>query len=167
MNISLSEIRKKDQLTFKNIYQFYLYDLSKYTYDDLDELAMFLDESTDLYLEEDQLLPFFIKLEGQTIGFILLESGDFTPSFHIDYSIAEFFILNKFRNKDYGLRALEKLFEKYPGRYVLGQLSNNIAAIKFWEKAFKHFQIDPLRYEEDMDQDYKFLIEEFTIKNDI
>lgn len=164
MNISLSKIRKKDQQAFKNIYQFYLYDLSSYTYDDTNDLLVFLDESTDLYLEEDQLLPFFINLDDRPIGFILVESGEFTPSFKIDYSISEFFILNKYRNKNYAIYALEKLFQDYPGNYILGQLSNNITAIKFWEKVFKHFQLEPIRYEEDMGEDYKFLIEEFTIK---
>jgi predicted acetyltransferase len=108
----------------------------------LDNNGLFDIEFLDRFWEEEDLLPFLIKNREQIIGFILIQKGSFAPPTGEDYYVSEFFILRKYRRRGAGKKALEKLFTMFPGRYLLGQLPDNKAAIQFWKDVFKTFELN-------------------------
>ena len=50
------------------------------------------------------------------------------------YSISEFFIMHKYRNKGIGKYVVKDIVNKYKGKWQLGYNPNNIIGKKFWNK---------------------------------
>lgn len=64
-------------------------------------------------------------------GFALVNA--WSPSGHpVDYAVAEFHVLRKFRRTGLGQAAAHKLFETLPGTWELGILDDNVDARAFW-----------------------------------
>jgi len=91
----------------------------------------------DSYWEVKNRFPFFIKLNGQIIGFVLvndyaiLEKGAMT--------IAEFYIIPKFRQKKFGSIAAFKTFDKFLSKWEIRQLKENAIAISFWRSVIDKY----------------------------
>lgn len=91
----------------------------------------------DWFFEKEGLTPFFINLDGNPIGFILLQSGPYSNQEYADYVLNSFFILKKYRRKGIRKLACSKFFEMYPGRYAISQALSNIPAIHFWKSVYE------------------------------
>ncbi|MDM5279170.1 hypothetical protein QUF95_17360 [Paenibacillus silvae] len=72
MDIEITKITKDQADTFLNLYNLYLYDLSEYTCEDPKDDGKFDPTNTYLYLERDELHPFFVMNLGKPIGFLRL-----------------------------------------------------------------------------------------------
>src|SRR3990170_764680 len=70
----------------------------------------------------------FSEFYGDEIG----ESGDYD-------SIAEFFVLKKYRKSGIGTKAAEMAFSKFPGKWYVDVIQANQPARSFWEKVFNSF----------------------------
>ncbi|MNO54212.1 hypothetical protein D3C76_446780 [compost metagenome] len=99
MNIEIAQISKDQKELFLNLYNLYLYDLSEYNGDELTDDGIFDPTNTYLYLERNELYPFFIKKDGSIIGFVLVCSSPFVDE-NIDFSIQELFLLKKHRGNN-------------------------------------------------------------------
>lgn len=71
---------------------------------------------------------------GKTLtGFALVNA--WSPSGrNVDYVVAEFHILRKFRGTGLGKAAAHKLFETLPGIWELGIIDDNVGARAFWPR---------------------------------
>lgn len=128
------------------MYVFYRYDLLPFQSDEsninqygiIDEQESQTHEDgvkdCDCWWEEPGVLyPFLIEVDRVPVGFIMVASGrNAHPK--VNYRLNEFFILNKYRKKGIGDKAVSLLFEKLPGVWELGWLEANIVAEKFWKK---------------------------------
>ncbi len=77
-----------------------------------------------------------------------------------DYYLSEFFfILKKYRRKGVGKQAVQQLWRRYPGKYLLGELHQNEAAIKFWTSLYEAYN---LKYKDYRDE--KLYYQSFEIK---
>lgn len=54
----------------------------------------------------------------------------------------DIFILNKFRGKGFGKRALGNLFKDKPVKYFVVELWENQPVVLFWKKAYKQLNIE-------------------------
>lgn len=106
-------------------------------------------------------MPFLIRANHTLAGFILLETGQFAPKkTGEDYYLSEFFfILKKYRRKGVGKQAVQQLWRRYPGKYLLGELHQNEAAIKFWTSLYEAYN---LKYKDYRDE--KLYYQSFEIK---
>ncbi|WP_454192737.1 GNAT family N-acetyltransferase [Paenibacillus sp. Marseille-Q7038] len=101
MGINLMPVTIDQKEILYNLYQYYLYDFSQYTEEDLDLNGQY---NIDLnhYWEDPRWCPYFICHKERIIGFlvILLENYDMDPNpIHVIY---DFLILNKYRRKGFG-----------------------------------------------------------------
>ncbi|MBN3526739.1 GNAT family N-acetyltransferase [Paenibacillus apiarius] len=127
--IQKMEIEEKDIL--KNLMQYYFYDFSEYVRCDVNECGQF-DEYPylDSYWGGEGKVPFYIQFEGNYIGFVLVR---FVRSFDKDYySIAEFFVMKKYRRSGLGRQAAIHIFDLFPGNWEVCQLESNKPAQDFW-----------------------------------
>ncbi|GIO56952.1 GNAT family N-acetyltransferase [Paenibacillus cineris] len=88
----------------KNLMTLFLHDLSEFN-EKLDlntENGLFEFEVFEWFFEKEGLTPFFINLDGKSIGFILLQSGPYSNQEYADYVLNSFFILKKYRRKGIG-----------------------------------------------------------------
>lgn len=129
----------KQRKIFATFYEEYITELSKYS-ERLRELSKedIQDDITNISANS-LLKKYFITNETNTpIGFCLIGFDENTQP-GTDWFIAEFYIQHGYRKKGYGQKAVEKLFQRYPGKYCYFVLKSNKPAQKFWNKIRKTF----------------------------
>lgn len=142
MSVTLREVYENEKTILQNLYSFYLHDLSMFTPNiSINENGFFDYEDLYLFWTNEGISPYFIESEGNIIGFILLLERPFLKKEN-DFCINDIFILNKFKGKGYGIRAVKELFESKQGQYYVIELVNNLPAVSFWRKILKEFNID-------------------------
>jgi predicted acetyltransferase len=126
LKLERSGIDDKDFI--KNLYQYYLHDLSEFNDSiQLNAMGVFDNGFFDSYYCEENKIPLKITLANSTIGFLFCSKGR-----KVDYIIQDVFILRNYRNRGLCKIAVQQLFALYPGRYGLGILIKNEPAKLFW-----------------------------------
>lgn len=143
--IKLERVTMQTKTKLENLMNLYLHDLSEFA-DDLkpNEAGKFEYEGLNLYFSKEELNPFFIMCQGETAGFVLLNSGKYAGK-DSDYVIHELFILKGFRKKGIASAAIENLMRIYKGKYKVEQIVSNKKAVNFWKIFYKKHNIE---YEE-------------------
>lgn len=162
LTITLQLALEKEKDIVRNLYSLYLHDLSKFTTNlDIREDGSFYFKELDLFWKEEGLSPYFIKYNDSIIGFILLLERPFLKKEN-DFCINDIFILNKYKGRGLGSKALVKLFEEKPGKYFVIELVENTPAVSFWKKVYEQLNIE---FDEKMEliDDEACLIQTFTI----
>ncbi len=158
----LEKVNKKDIHILKNLYSLYLHDLSRFTENlDIGIDGSFHFDDLEILWEEEGFSPYFIKHADDIIGFLLLLERPFLKREN-EFGVNDIFLLNKFRGKGFGKRALEKLFKDKPGKYFVVELLENQPAVLFWKKAYKQLNIEFEERKERID-DEPCLVQTFTI----
>lgn len=104
MSIELIKVNEKNKEIFENIYEFYLYEISKYFSFDVYENGKFSNESTKNYIYNTRREQILIKKDGKYAGFFLVLKKD-------DYnSIDEFGIMPKYRSGFFTYNVIRKYF---------------------------------------------------------
>ncbi|KJB86260.1 hypothetical protein AZ66_19890 [Paenibacillus sp. E194] len=154
--MSVVKVELNQKIILKHLMTLFLHDLSEFNEEQEfnQESGLFEFDAFEWFFEKEGLFPFFIKHEDDIIGFILLQSSPYTNPERYDYLINSFFILKKYRRKGLGKQAVQDLFQQCPGRYAIGQLSNNIPAIQFWRKIYEYMNVE-FQEKEEMDEGLK------------
>lgn len=140
MEVELSILQQKDRHILANLYPLYLHDLSEYLEMDVDGEGKFDCSPVDLFWKEKNLYPLLIRANHQIAGFILVSGPPYVKP-GCDYCIQEFFILKKYRRKGIGMRAANKAFSLFQGKYCLLVISKNEPALHFWRNLHRSNRI--------------------------
>ncbi|PZD97257.1 GNAT family N-acetyltransferase [Paenibacillus sambharensis] len=140
MHLEIVRINKGQMDKLLNLYNLYLYDLSQYTGEDPQENGVFDPTNTYLYLEREELHPFFIIYDGKAVGFVLVCSPPYTAP-GIDYAVQELFLLKKYRGKNLASQAITKIFDQFKGKISISQLELNTPAVSFWRKYYQEHNL--------------------------
>jgi predicted acetyltransferase len=119
--------------------QLYQYDFSEICGDDCNEQGLFVDEHLPLYWIEPQRHPFLIRMNGKLAGFALVRRMVEIEKDSAPYSIAEFFIMRKYRRLGVGERAACYLFDRFPGKWHVAEIPENIGGIHFWRRVIADY----------------------------
>jgi len=162
MDIKLVPVTIEEKNVLSNLYQFYQYDFSLYTNQEVNKEGRF-EVNIDYFWEGDKRWnPFFITMAGTIVGFlvVLFENLDTDPEpTHVIY---DFMILQKYRRNKIGCCAAKKAFELYNADWKVVQMENNTPAISFWRKVIRDMTND--NYKESYREDVKKYIQEFSTK---
>ncbi len=137
MSVELQSVSLEEKILLKRMLELYLYDLSGFESTDLNEQGEFGYSYLDHYWTESERHPLFVKADGKTVGFILLNRFGYSEK--IDYSVAEFFILKKYRKSGAGRAAARAAFEKFHGFWEIRTHENNDVAKKFWRRTIEEY----------------------------
>ncbi len=154
-------VGNKNRQTFDNLFNLYLHDLSEYSIwvaERQGEDGIYLRGITDGYFD-DETIVYLMYYKEHLAGFICLSWG--SKSKHkADYMLEEFFVLRPFRKTGFARKAVREIFRKYPGKYTLNVLKENVHAHRFWRKIIVSTGADFkfLRCDEEQDS-YVFTIE--------
>lgn len=77
-------------------------------------------------------VPLLMRMNGRIAGFALL-NGNSHVGGSIDWNIAEFFVVRKYRRQGVGRAAAHALFDRYPGRWEAAVMRANTGAHGFWQ----------------------------------
>lgn len=135
--VTLEKVTFESITKLENLMSLYLHDLSEYASDlKISNNGKFEYEGLDLYFKAEDLHPFFITHQGETAGFVLLNSGKYVPR-DIDYEVHELFLLKGYRKKGISTAAINNLLNLYKGTYKIVQIASNSPAIHFWTNFYK------------------------------
>ncbi len=128
----LVALTKTTKPAFELMYKDYTAELSKYS----DRVKR--KEITETFFADIYSYPFGIPHliyndDKKLVGFFILGFDENTHPL-TDYFIQEFYILNEFRRKGEGEKAVKQIFKEYPGKYCKYVLKENVGALKFWER---------------------------------
>lgn len=128
MLIQLEALKFRDKQVLRNLMELNMHDQSEYDGYNINDHGLYDYRYIDHYHTDADRKAYFVRADGRLAGFALLRLRD-------DYnSLAEFFILRKFRRQGLAARVAERIFELYPGQWQVSQFETNLPAQAFWHK---------------------------------
>lgn len=144
MSIEVIPALITDKSIIQRMMELFRHDLSEFEDIDLDEHGYFGYPYLDYYWVEPDRYPFIVRVDGKIAGFALINQHTHFPD--SQYSVAEFFILRKYRLRGIGRQAAVDIFDRFRGRWEISKLPTNVAALRFWHEVIKSYL--PERYTE-------------------
>ncbi len=137
--LSVEHAEPHERALIEGLFQFYAYDFSEFEPAGSDGFDVNAEARFDPYPLLDQYwsdaacIPLLIRVGDKLAGFALINafahSGGTT-----DRSMAEFFILRKYRRGGVGAAAVAELLARYPGRWEIAVARRNTPAMAFWPR---------------------------------
>ena len=131
--IRLQIVQAKDHDLLWNINQKYLYEMTNYYDDPMDENGNYHYGHFEEYFSDPKRSAYFIFNDDKLIGFTLL-----CPYSYIgqdpDYTMAEFTIFPAYRRNHFALEAAEMILAAHPGKWEIKYSEKNSAARDLWNK---------------------------------
>lgn len=123
----------------RNLLELYQHDLSEYDQADINQTGQFEYSYLDLYWVEADRHPFIIRVEDKIAGFVLVNRHPDPVLQEQRWSIAEFFIMRKYRRKGIGTQVAQHIFDMYQGKWQVSQIEGNLPARKFWRRVLSSY----------------------------
>jgi len=138
VNIEVQQASLEDKTILRNLMELYAYDFSEFDHGDVDAHGLFGYSRLDHYWTEPGRYPFIVRVESKLAGLVLVRTLDDSNT-SITRSIAEFFILKKYRHQGIGRVAVQRIFDMFPGQWSVAQVENNHPAQAFWRKVISEY----------------------------
>jgi len=139
MNIEVIPAEESQKSVLMHLMELYNHDFSEYTKEDVNEHGLFGYSYLDHYWTEEGRHPFFIKVDGYYAGFILVGTGRRYSTNEKAHSIAEFFVMRKYRGMNVGSFAAKYVFNLFKGEWEVRVLNANKPALPFWHKVVNEY----------------------------
>lgn len=142
--IKLIPASLKDYPVIQNMGRFYVYDMSEYLGDEdgwqIPEDGLYECIDFKKYWQTDDAFPFVIRYENELAGFVIIDKKGSEAG--IDFNVAQFFILRKFKNKGIGCYVAHQCFDKFQGVWEVMVIPGNTGAYEFWKSIIKNYTAD-------------------------
>jgi predicted acetyltransferase len=143
--ITLQHVEYEHKSTLRQLLELYKYDFSEYIPDDVNESGLYEYKYLDHYWTEEGRHSFFIRVDGRLAGFVLVRRIGMDELDRPLYSVAEFFVMKKYRKLGVGTAAATEVFDRFPGVWRVAQVEANKPSKLFWKKVIAtytngHFQ---------------------------
>ena len=139
LNIKIIEATIKQRPIIERLMQLYLHDFSEIDNCDVNQDGIYEYEYLDHYWKEKDRIPFLIYVNANIAGFVLVNSYTYIQRKGRARSIAEFFIMRKYRKQKIGKAAAFDIFDKFPGSWEVRETAANIPAQRFWRKIIDEY----------------------------
>jgi len=99
----------------------------------------------DSYWEKENRRPFFIMVEGNIAGFVLINAHTLVEKGA--RNLAEFYVRPEYRHGGIGREAATQAFNLFPGKWEVRERRENPTARDFWVKVIGRFTNNNFREE--------------------
>ena len=139
MNFTLHRASEEYKAVIQNLMQFYIYDFSEYIKYDVEDNGLFAPypHLDDYWKETSNKFPYIIKKDDKYVGFVLVRFIETQERMYL--SIAEFFILKKYRRTGIGKAIAVMVFDLHKGLWEVFQKESNKPAQIFWKKVIEEY----------------------------
>lgn len=140
MRIEIIAAQNKDLPIVNNLFRLYYYDLSTVTGWDCLENGLFEGYAfgnLSKFWKDDDKYAFVVRADCHLAGFVLIDNVGVNAL--VDYNIAEFFILRKYRRKGIGAYVAHKIFDQFRGNWEVIQAPYHKAARGFWRQVVAEY----------------------------
>jgi [ribosomal protein S5]-alanine N-acetyltransferase len=137
----------EDYPTIQNMGRFYVYDMTEYMGDEEDwkipENGLFECIDFKKYWDQPDTFPFILRQNKEIAGFAIIDKKGSDE--HVDFNMAHFFILRKFKKKGIGRAVACHCFSRFTGVWEVMVMPKNEGAYNFWKSVIvaytdNHFQ---------------------------
>ena len=132
----------QERRAIENLFQLYTHDFSENwagtDRGDVDAEGRFMPYPLDSYWADATHIPLLFRIASHIVGFALLNRESHAQA-AVDWSIAEFFVLRKYRRGGIGTAAAHAAFARYPGILEISVARKNVSALAFWRRTISGF----------------------------
>ncbi len=138
MDVEVLRVPIKDKPVLRNLLELYRYDYSEFDGRDIGDHGLYGYTYLDHYWTEPERHPFIVTVDGKLAGFALIRA---TPAADgsVAWTMAEFFILRKYRRQGVGQVVAHRLFALFPGHWEVSQEHHNLPGQAFWRKVITRY----------------------------
>lgn len=130
----LVRVSQDQKSVLRQLIEFYEYDFSEFNDADINDYGYYGYQYLDHYWTDSSRQAYFIMVNGRYAGFVLVNAHACLAQGANVRSIAEFFIMRKYRRRGIGQKAAHLVFDTHNGVWEVLQHGNNAASQAFWEK---------------------------------
>jgi predicted acetyltransferase len=138
MKILITSVAKSEKEILGNLLQKYLFESSEYDGSEVNDLGLYEYPYFENYWTEKNRWAYLIKVNGKLAGLIMINNHPEVEQ-KTDYSLAEFFVLPKYRCQGVGTGAAKCIFGHFQGRWQLKYHPHNLVAKNFWLQTVKKY----------------------------
>lgn len=142
--IKLIPATLKDYPVIQNMGRFYVYDMSEYMGKEggweIPEDGLYECIDFKKYWEVENTYPFLIRYGDELAGFVIVDKKGSDST--IDFNMAQFFILRKYKSKGIGRYVAEQCFDKFRGVWEVMVMPGNEGAYRFWRSTIKNYFVN-------------------------
>ena len=131
--MELTPVKKEERDLFWNINQKYLYEMTLYYDDEMDENGNLHYGYFEAYFTDPARKAFFLKEAGVLVGFAMINPYSYLGE-HPDHVLAEFTIFPTYRRRHLATQAARMIFARFPGTWEIKYNEKNAAAKALWTK---------------------------------
>lgn len=121
----------------RRLMELYLYDFSEYDQADVNEHGSFEYDYLDAYWVEPHRHPFLVRVNGKLAGFALVSEIEIDGQ-KVN-SMAEFFVMRKYRRQKVGQAFACRLFDRFAGVWHVAQEEANQPSKIFWRQVIGEY----------------------------
>ncbi len=147
MTLEIVQANIEDEPILQRLLELYQYDFSEFNDADVNVHGRYGYQYLDRYWTELGRYAYLIKVSGELAGFALIRNVDTDDG--VFHSIAEFFIMRKYRRQGIGSEVALQLFERFPGEWRIYQEVDNLPAQSFWRKVVSEYTQDQFDFVEE------------------
>jgi predicted acetyltransferase len=145
--VEVVSVPQAQQSVLANLLELYIHDFSEFIDLRIGEDGGFGYEPLPSYFDESTRYPFFIRVNNQLAGFVLVQQGSQVTDNANIWDIAEFFVLRRYRRHRVGLRAAHQIWRMFTGDWEVRVMENHTAALGFWQRtvnAYAGIVVEPV-----------------------
>jgi predicted acetyltransferase len=125
----------------RHLYQFYMYEFSRITGWGPNLAGLFGEDDLDGCWTRPHIHPFLVAVDENWSGFALVTTMEHSHLTHTANAVdmSEFFIMGYQQKKGVGEYVATQLFDMFPGKWEVYQLTQNVNAQAFWRKVIGRY----------------------------
>ena len=137
--IRLQSVLPQDRDLLWNINQKYLYEMTNFYDDPMDENGNYHYGHFEDYFTDPKRTAYFIYVDGQLAGFAMLNPYS-NLSQSPDHTMAEFTVFPAYRRRHIALDAARMILNEHPGTWEIKYNEKNLAAKKLWNEVARPYR---------------------------
>lgn len=136
--ISIDKATIEEKSVLRNLMELYNYDFTEFDPEDVNEHGLYGYKYFDHYWTDEGRYPFLVRVDGKYAGFALVRVIEFGYDIYT-FSMAEFFVMKKYRKTGVGKYIAMELFNKFKGKWKVAVIEENKPAQLFWRKVVQEY----------------------------
>ena len=132
MGFEMTPVREDEKEILRNLMEKYDYEFSQYDGADVNAMGLYGYSHLDHYWTENGRWAFFLKVDGKLAGFVMVITHAEVGV--TDYTMAEFFVMYKYRRCGLGRWAACQAFDRFQGAWQLKRHPGNLPSVGFWDR---------------------------------
>jgi len=133
-HIELQPVSIGEREILANLLEKYGYEFSQWDGRGVNALGLYGYKYLDCYWLEENRWAYFILADGKLAGFVMVNDFPEAPGSQTDFSVAEFFVMHKYRRAGVGSFAAKAVFDLHRGRWQLKYHPKNTGSAIFWPR---------------------------------